>query len=546
MPYINIKEEDITLNRAFDDVDNVVLIFGFDFHLYKDVDTEEMKKKVGPYYKLYTSLREFYRDVNPERFNQKAVGIKVNPTYRPYLTAYDCLSRDLPVMYVSMDDFIIKGDDDILNNLIIDLPEVTDPDTGDVTRSARKYIEYNWFDGNVPEIPDTESAFKDSYWGLNGFLFATELDYADEVRQAYIDYTDHIAEKTLLNMLKFEEKIDISGTPTTLRDFSDLVPLNDKVTMPISFITTCGYEDYVITEIVDDSTKHIYDFYSIMSMFINKDPRKGIPSNRLDLVYLYDINPEVTPESLTIDPYTTPTAFDMGERVNAVYPWATFNLYNGISNAHMPGSYAWLMAYATSIKSNKSWLAAAGINRGRIPNIVGVDYDIREAYIHLWQGDNDDRRDEGLEPWSKNIRVNPIVNFGANYGMVVFGNRTCYSDQAAVTFKKFLNVRLLLLKIHKEAFKASITHMFEPNDDITWLSFKQSVNNLLDDMVTGRGLRYYKWRKLKPSRLGEIRARLTIRPIEAVESFDITISMTDEDIEVTETTYSFDGMNRRG
>ena len=140
MPYINIKEEDITLNRAFDDVDNVVLIFGFDFHLYKDVDTEAMKKKVGPYYKLYTSLREFYKDVNPERFDQKAVGIKVNPTYRPYLTAYDCLSRDLPVMYVSMDDFIIKGDNDDLNNLIIELDETT---TEGKTRPAKKYIEYN-------------------------------------------------------------------------------------------------------------------------------------------------------------------------------------------------------------------------------------------------------------------------------------------------------------------------------------------------------------------------------------------------------------------
>lgn len=540
MPYINIKEEDITLNRAFDDVDNVVLIFGFDFHLYKDVDTEEMKKKVGPYYKLYTSLREFYRDVNPERFNQKAVGIKVNPTYRPYLTAYDCLSRDLPVMYVSMDDFIYDDDNSALNNLIIELDETTSEGK---TRPAKKYIEYNWFDGNVPEVPDTEDAFNNSYWGSNDFLW-TEREKANAIKTSYETLTDHIAENTLLNMLDFTETIEIGGTQTPLRDFGDLVPLNDKVTMPISFITTCGYEDYTVTEQVGETTVNVYDFYNKISKFINKDDNH--PSNRLDLAYLYDINPEVTPEELTIDPRTTPTSFAVGERVNAVYPWATFNLYNGISNAHMPGSYAWLMAYATSIKSNKSWLAAAGINRGRIPNIVGVDYDIREAYIHLWQGDNDDRRDEGLASWRKNIRVNPIVNFGTNYGMVVFGNRTCYSDQAAVTFKKFLNVRLLLLKIHKEAFKASITHMFEPNDDITWLSFKQSVNNLLDDMVTGRGLRYYKWRKLKPSRLGEIRARLTIRPIEAVESFDITISMTDEDIEVTETTYSFDGMNRRG
>lgn len=150
--------------------------------------------------------------------------------------------------------------------------------------------------------------------------------------------TDHIAENTLLNMLDFTETIEIGGTPTPLRDFGDLVPLNDKVTMPISFITTCGYEDYTVTKQDGETTVNVYDFYNKISKFINKDDNH--PSNRLDLAYLYDINPEVTPEELTIDPRTTPTSFAVGERVNAVYPWATFNLYNGISNAHMPGSYA--------------------------------------------------------------------------------------------------------------------------------------------------------------------------------------------------------------
>ena len=81
--------------------------------------------------------------------------------------------------------------------------------------------------------------------------------------------------------------------------------------------------------------------------------------------------------------------------------------------------------------------------------------------------------------------------------------------------------------------------MFEPNDDIVWLSFKQKVNVLLDKMVSGRGIKWYKWYKIKPNKLdpnapkiGEIRAQLIIRPIEAVESFKITIIMTDEDVQM--------------
>ena len=54
-------------------------------------------------------------------------------------------------------------------------------------------------------------------------------------------------------------------------------------------------------------------------------------------------------------------------------------------------------------------------------------------------------------------------------------------------------------------------------------------------MVTGRGIKWYKWQRLRPEDaegnliLGQIKAKLTIRPIEAVESFDITITMTDKD-----------------
>ena len=52
-------------------------------------------------------------------------------------------------------------------------------------------------------------------------------------------------------------------------------------------------------------------------------------------------------------------------------------------------------------------------------------------------------------------------------------------------------------------------------------------------------LKYFKksWEILGIKRnliLGQIKAKLTIRPIEAVESFDITINMTDQEIEVIE------------
>ena len=199
----------------------------------------------------------------------------------------------------------------------------------------------------------------------------------------------------------------------------------------------------------------------------------------------------------------------------------------------MPGSYAYLMAYADSIKNNKPWLAVAGVNRGRIPNINGLDFKVSEPYMNSWQSGLFDSTEES-EAFS--AKINPIVDFGSNYGRLIFGNRTChaYTSSSGQFFKDYLNIRLLLVNIHKKAYSSSIQHMFEPNDDIVWLSFKQKVNDLLDQMVSGRGIKWYKWYKIKTEKLGQIKARLVIRPIESVESFEIEIYMTDKDIKVEE------------
>jgi hypothetical protein len=75
---------------------------------------------------------------------------------------------------------------------------------------------------------------------------------------------------------------------------------------------------------------------------------------------------------------------------------------------------------------------------------------------------------------------------------------------------------------------------FEPNDDITWVNFKKLCNTLLDQMQSGRGITWYSWRKVETDKKATIKAVLSIRPIEAVEYFDITINLTDEEVEFEE------------
>ena len=309
---------------------------------------------------------------------------------------------------------------------------------------------------------------------------------------------------------------------------------SDRINMPFTFITTCGYEYY--QEV--NSEQEIVSS-NVMNRILSKT------DTRLDFIYLYDLPASATPQDLVQDSESYELPGEKAAVVATIHPWGHYVPYSGYRSfnknntaLHMPGSYGYLMAYANSIKNNKPWLAVAGVNRGIIPNIRAIDYDFQEPYVHALQGDPLNAYDTSTIFNDNPVyyRVNPIVNFGPTFGKIIFGNRTYFigNNVNALSFRSFLNVRLLLANIHKAAFNSSIQHTFEPNDDIVWLSFKQKVNDLLDQMVSGRGIKWYKWYKLQSDHLGQIKAKLTIRPIEAVESFDITISMTDEDIEVAE------------
>lgn len=220
----------------------------------------------------------------------------------------------------------------------------------------------------------------------------------------------------------------------------------------------------------------------------------------------------------------------------AFFPWCKFTVSaTGTSTEYnMPASFAYLMAYANSVKNNANWFAAAGVIRGEIPNLVRPLFDVGESLMHVLQGDYAYDSNKYLT-----IRVNPIYNAGT-YGYRIWGNRvfddTSSNGVLQMMYRNFLNVRVLLCDIKKQIFHAAMRTTFEPNDDIVWINFKGLANTLLERMVSGRGLRWYKWTKEKADDKAKIKATLTIRPIEAVESFDINIILTEDETTVAEQT----------
>ena len=96
----------------------------------------------------------------------------------------------------------------------------------------------------------------------------------------------------------------------------------------------------------------------------------------------------------------------------------------------------------------------------------------------------------------------------------------------------FLNMRSLICDVKKRAFKAAQQYMFEQNTDILWVNFKNNMQGLLDQMVSSSAVKYYKILKVATSDRTKIAAKIQIVPIYAVETFEISIFMTDEEITV--------------
>ena len=357
---------------------------------------------------------------------------------------------------------------------------------------------------------------------------------------------------------KLQDIFEYEDNPAWLDGWNLLSGLTDKNMYPIKFITSGAYPNigYVNVDSEGDPIKlSIYE--SLTKLAADRGDAISLIEFKEDILSKEDLldmlNQECVPAlSNEFEKYKFSAVFT---------PWCEFNIgkslparvrnikdteyekriksakkYNLSTLSTMPACFAYLMAYAYSIQTNDTWWAAAGITRGQIPKMVKPLFEIGESLMHLLQGKESDQ--VNYDPRFGKMRINPIMNTGS-YGYRIWGNRVgaAFRDRAGAyktLFSEFLNVRMLLCDIKKQIYTAAIRTTFEPNDDITWISFKVLCSNLLDRMKSGRGLLWYKWHKEVSEERATIKARLTVRPIEAVEQFDITVFLTDQDAEVEE------------
>ena len=196
------------------------------------------------------------------------------------------------------------------------------------------------------------------------------------------------------------------------------------------------------------------------------------------------------------------------------------------NNKKFPGAFHYLACFKNSLDLGfAEWYAAAGYTRG--VSSYTIDFTtVKLGEIAI----------NALEPRHKKtdgdpkFAVNVIANFRGSY--YLWGNRTCHPlGEAAggndLVASHFLNIRQLCTTIKKQLYVSCRRFTFDPNSDVLWINFKNSIIPMLDRMKADQGVRDYKIEKVYTDKKATLKARIRIVPIEAVEDFLLEVSLED-------------------
>jgi hypothetical protein len=194
----------------------------------------------------------------------------------------------------------------------------------------------------------------------------------------------------------------------------------------------------------------------------------------------------------------------------------------------MPGAFHYLACFMSSLSSGfAEWYAAAGYTRGVSSYAVEhTSVKLGEIAINALEPRYNVQEPNRVQP---KFACNVIANFRGSY--YLWGNRTAAllgeGEANDLTANHFLNIRQLCTTIKKQLYVACRRFTFDPNSDTLWFNFVNAITPTLDAMKADQGIRDYKVVKVFTDKKATLKARIRIIPIEAVEDFDITVSLED-------------------
>lgn len=292
--------------------------------------------------------------------------------------------------------------------------------------------------------------------------------------------------------------------------------IKDKGTYNVKYITLGAYPSY---EMTNGSTTSSVNIASAMI---------GAAKNRGDAVALIDhgqnASRNLTGDGSVIKALRTETTSltdgDFGTMFTPHGIYEINDLGAGVDGSYiLPASFAYLVCLARAIKTNPSWLAMSGVARGVVPYLktMYTDHTLTNTIA------NDDLQKDD------DVSINPIT-YIRGYGYTIWGNRTLKGTPLSAM--SYLSIRNMTSDIKKVVYDSANARMFEPNTDTLWINFKSDVMPTLDRMKTGRGIKGYKFAQQTTDDRTKLKALIKIQPVYATEKFDITLSITDDKVDV--------------
>jgi phage tail sheath protein FI len=201
-----------------------------------------------------------------------------------------------------------------------------------------------------------------------------------------------------------------------------------------------------------------------------------IVEDRTDAIYVIDA-PRLTSGSIKGTPEEVVSRLEatgIDSNYAATYwPWIQIEDANSGKFTYQAPTMMAVQTYALTDNISAPWFAPAGLNRGLAgPQVIRAD-------VRL----NNNDRDTLYQG-----RVNPIATF-VQQGVVIWGQKTLQQRQSALDR---INIRRLLLQVRRLVAAASLTLLFEQNDQTLRDQFLAKVEPILLQIQNQRGLTAFK------------------------------------------------------
>lgn len=194
------------------------------------------------------------------------------------------------------------------------------------------------------------------------------------------------------------------------------------------------------------------------------------------------------------------------------YPWLEITDPMTGNRKSVPPSGAVAGCYARSDQKTNVWCAPAGIDRGRIFNVLSATYKTS-------QGERDVLYPEG---------VNVIAVF-PDSGVTIWGQRTLQSQPSAVDR---VNVRRLMMYMEEAIGQSSRFVVFEPNNPQTWRALIRLINPFMQDIKDKGGVYDFAVQCDEETNTGaardryEIICRVFVKPTKTAEFVELNFVLT--------------------